>query len=303
MSRRFLASAMASAPVAPIAPPSVGVATPRKIVPSTRKIRPSGGISTKVTRSAICDSRPSLRKRFGERQDEGEADADAHRGDDELVGRHCCGPRVFAKAAARRRPRARRRRQRAQAGRAVGLADGARFLRQGRRPGRADEGDGDHVEDVEAGQREAGDEGALVQVADAAPELVGQDDQHQRRRDDLRQRARSGDDAARDAPVVAVAQHDRQRDQAHRDHRRGDHAGGGGEHRADQDHGERQAAAHRAEQLADGVEQVLGHAGALEDQAHEGEEGNRQQRLVLHRCRTCAAAAPASARPCPARRC
>ena len=51
---------MISAPVAPIAPPSVGVATPRKIVPSTRKISASGGISTKVTRSAICDSRPSL---------------------------------------------------------------------------------------------------------------------------------------------------------------------------------------------------------------------------------------------------
>ena len=57
--RRRRASAIASAPVAPIAPPSVGVATPRKIVPSTRKISASGGISTKVTRSAICDSRPS----------------------------------------------------------------------------------------------------------------------------------------------------------------------------------------------------------------------------------------------------
>ena len=51
---------MISAPVAPIAPPSVGVATPRKIVPSTRKISASGGISTNVTRSAICDSRPSF---------------------------------------------------------------------------------------------------------------------------------------------------------------------------------------------------------------------------------------------------
>ena len=57
---RRRASAMISAPVAPIAPPSVGVATPRKIVPSTRKISASGGISTKVTRSAIRDSRPSF---------------------------------------------------------------------------------------------------------------------------------------------------------------------------------------------------------------------------------------------------
>ncbi|GAO26991.1 TRAP transporter [Alicycliphilus sp. B1] len=46
------------APMAPMAPPSVGVATPRKMVPSTRKISSSGGISTKVTRSASLDSRP-----------------------------------------------------------------------------------------------------------------------------------------------------------------------------------------------------------------------------------------------------
>ena len=50
--------------MAPMAPPSVGVATPRKMVPSTRKISSSGGISTKVTRSASLDSRPSLRKRL-----------------------------------------------------------------------------------------------------------------------------------------------------------------------------------------------------------------------------------------------
>ena len=51
---------MISAPIAPIAPPSVGVATPRKIVPSTRKISASGGISTKMTRSASLESSPSF---------------------------------------------------------------------------------------------------------------------------------------------------------------------------------------------------------------------------------------------------
>ncbi|CPM75535.1 Uncharacterised protein [Bordetella pertussis] len=34
----------------------MGVATPMKIVPSTRKIRNSGGIITKVTRSASAES-------------------------------------------------------------------------------------------------------------------------------------------------------------------------------------------------------------------------------------------------------
>ena len=51
---------MTMAPTAPMAPPSVGVATPRKMVPSTRKISSSGGISTNVTRSARRDSRFSF---------------------------------------------------------------------------------------------------------------------------------------------------------------------------------------------------------------------------------------------------
>jgi hypothetical protein len=82
--------------------------------------------------------------------------------------------------------------------------------------------------------------------------------------------------------VIAVAQHDGQRDQAHRDHRGGHHAGGGGQHGAHQNHGQSQAAADGAEQLADGVEQVLGHAAALKNQAHQREERNGQQRVVLH---------------------
>ena len=52
---------MISAPSAPMAPPSVGVATPRKMVPSTRKISSSGGISTKVTRSAMRDKQAQPR--------------------------------------------------------------------------------------------------------------------------------------------------------------------------------------------------------------------------------------------------
>ena len=62
--RRRRASAIASAPVAPMAPPSVGVATPRKMVPSTRKMSASGGISTNVTRSAMRDRSPILKTWF-----------------------------------------------------------------------------------------------------------------------------------------------------------------------------------------------------------------------------------------------
>ena len=41
-----------------MAPPSVGVATPMKIVPSTRKISASGGTMTKMTCSASTDNSP-----------------------------------------------------------------------------------------------------------------------------------------------------------------------------------------------------------------------------------------------------
>jgi hypothetical protein len=54
-SSQRLNAANNTAPVAPIAPPSVGVATPMKMVPSTRKIRNNGGTMTKVTCCASFD--------------------------------------------------------------------------------------------------------------------------------------------------------------------------------------------------------------------------------------------------------
>src|SRR5574340_457282 len=116
----------------------------------------------------------------------------------------------------------------------------------------------EHVEQVQSDQRQAWNECALVHVADRGPQLVGEHDQHQRRRYDLRQRAGGGDDTRGEPLVVAVAQHYRQRDQPHRDDRGGDHAGGGGEQCTDQDDRVGQSPAQLAEQLADVVEQVLG---------------------------------------------
>ena len=76
------------APVAPMAPPSVGVATPMKMVPSTRKIRNSGGTITNVTCCAISDrkrkpvslSEDPVHHRGGE----GDHDADRHAQHDEV---------------------------------------------------------------------------------------------------------------------------------------------------------------------------------------------------------------------------
>ncbi len=123
---------------------------------------------------------------------------------------------------------------------------------------------------------------AFVHVVDGAAELVRQHDEHQRRRNDLRQRARRGDDARRELPVIAVAQHDRQRDEPHGNDARRHDARGRRQQRADENHGIGEAAAQRAEQLPHGLEQVLGHARAFEDQPHEGEERDRQQRVVAH---------------------
>ena len=56
VSRRFIIARI-MAPAAPMAPPSVGVATPMKMVPRTRKISASGGTITKVVCSAMTVTR------------------------------------------------------------------------------------------------------------------------------------------------------------------------------------------------------------------------------------------------------
>ena len=165
---------------------------------------------------------------------------------------------------------------------AVGFAEADRFGRQTRRRLRENQRHEEGIDGVKAGEHQARNERALVHVADRLAELVGHHDQNQRGRNDLRQRAGGGDDAGRHPAVVAVAQHDRQRDQAHRDHGSRDHAGGRREQGADEHHGIGETAADGAEQLPDGVEQVFGHAGPFQHQSHEGEERNRQQRVVVH---------------------
>ena len=82
--------------------------------------------------------------------------------------------------------------------------------------------------------------------------------------------------------VVAVAQHDGQRDQAHRNHSSSYHACGGGKQGTHQDYGNRHTTAHGTKHLTHGFQEVFGHAGALQDDAHEGEERNGQQGVVLH---------------------
>src|SRR6185436_876501 len=72
----------------------------------------------------------------------------------------------------------------------------------------------------------------------------------------------------------------RHRDQRHGDDLRGHRAGDRAEDEADDDDGIAEAAADRAEQLAHRIQHVFGEAAALENRAHEGEEGDSQQQFV-----------------------
>ena len=130
---------------------------------------------------------------------------------------------------------------------AVGVHQALRLGREARRRVRKQHRDTEYVGRVHRRQHEPGNECAGVHVADRAPELIGHDDEDERRRDDLRKCARRSDHAACEPAVVAVAQHDRQRYQAHGDDRRGHDARRGGKQRANEDHCVSKAAAHGAE--------------------------------------------------------
>ena len=213
--RRPFTKARTSAPDAPIAPPSEGVATPRKIEPSTRTIRASGGSIASATRRAKCARPPKIR-------------------------------------------------------------------RHGRGGPRPHDRDREDVERVEGGEHERRPQGRGEDVDDRDVELIGKHDEHDARRDHLREGARCRDHAGGERPIIAVAHHDRERDQPHRDHRGGDHSRHRREQGADHDDRIAEAAAHRAEELAHGLEEVLGEPRAFEDHAHEDEEGNGEQNFRAH---------------------
>lgn len=155
-----------------------------------------------------------------------------------------------------------------------------RFWRQSRqilRPHDRHEQDEEH-EDGDLQDRRA--DCAEIHVADGFAELVGKNDQHERRRNDLRDGAGCGDDAGGEARIVTVFQHDRQRDDAHGDDGGGNRAGDRAKDCADDDDGIGEAARNGAEQLACAFKQIFGKPASLQDRAHEGEERNGEQQVV-----------------------
>ena len=159
--------------------------------------------------------------------------------------------------------------------------------------------DRDEKQEIEQHQRQPRHERAGEQVADRnrlrredalgelrglkrIVELVAEQHQHGRGRQDLRERRGRRHRAGGEALVVAVAQHRRQRDQRDGDDGGADHALGGGEQHADQHDRDAEAAGQRAEQPAHRFEQILGDARALQHHAHEDEQRDREQHRVGH---------------------
>jgi hypothetical protein len=160
-----------------------------------------------------------------------------------------------------------------------GVVDDILGLRAQRR---VDDRARDHVDHVQAGEQEAGDDrgGVHLDHRDAGRGRV--DDEQDRGRDQDAQRAAGGDDAAGELLVVAGLEHRRQRDQPHqRDHRAHD-AGGGGEKGAGDERGHRHRAGKKAQAHLQAVEQPVQDVGPLDDVAHEQEQRDRDQHIVVH---------------------
>src|SRR3990167_3216008 len=160
------------------------------------------------------------------------------------------------------------------------------FLRQRRQLLRLEDRHADDVEDIQADQQQAGQQRADEQVADrdgfrredahlqlrlliGAGHHVTQQDQHDRRRNDLSQGAGGRQGAGGDGRVVTAPQHGRQGQQAHGHHGGADDAGTGGEQCTDHAYGNRQAAAQGAEQPRHGFQQVFGDPRFFQHHPHE----------------------------------
>src|SRR5581483_4939294 len=60
------------------------------------------------------------------------------------------------------------------------------------------------------------------------------------------------------------------------------HTGGGGEQRTDKDHRIGKSTPDRTEEMSNRVEEILGHPGPFQYQAHKCEKRNGEQRIVAH---------------------
>jgi hypothetical protein len=79
---------------------------------------------------------------------------------------------------------------------------------------------------------------------------------------------------------IAVLEHGRHRNHAHGNHGGGNSASNRAKNGADKNDRVGEAPADGAKKLAEGIEKIFGKAASLENGAHEGEEGDRQQKVI-----------------------
>ena len=154
-------------------------------------------------------------------------------------------------------------------------------------------------EDVEQHQREARNQGADEEVGNgnrirgevsccqlglliSGGDLVAEQDQHDRRWDDLAECAGRANRAAGDRRRIAAAQHGRQGQQPHGHHGGADDTGRSGEQGTDDGDRDAEAAAHAAHYQRHGLQQLFRQSRSLEHHPHEDEQRHRNQQVVGH---------------------
>jgi len=152
----------------------------------------------------------------------------------------------------------------------------------GRRHILVEKGPDENKDNVGAHQGKTGAKGSGEQIADRQLEDVAENDQDNRRRNNLSQGAGGADGAGGQGSGVAVLEHNRQGDDPHGHHRGADHAGGGGQQGADQDRADGNAAPYPAKQGTHGLKQPFRQLRTLQDDPHEDKEGDRHQDGVVH---------------------
>ncbi len=140
----------------------------------------------------------------------------------------------------------------------------------------------DDVDNVKTGQKQAREHRRRIQAQRRQLGDRGIDDQHDRGRDQDAKRTSSTDHARCELLVIVGRRHRRKGQQTHQRHHRADDTGRGREHGT----GDQRGDGHRPGQIAgrhlQRMEQPVDDVGALDDIAHEQEQRNGNQRVVLH---------------------
>jgi len=141
------------------------------------------------------------------------------------------------------------------------------FRRQLGRQVRIDRAADEHVEHVKAGEHQAWEEGAGMELRHGHAGSRVEEDQHHARRDENAEASAGADQPGREAHVIAGAEHGREGEGAHEGDDRADDARRGGEHGAGYQRCKGEPGSPPTGDL-DRVEQAIEDIRSLDDVAH-----------------------------------